>query len=757
MEGRDVPRGMYVSGVGASHFALAVASVLSLPGHYEDQSLVLDGSNATKAKVENAAIREARNRLRKRAGETGRASGGSGATATEEAAGRPNPLSKSSALNGSGTVGIATRAVSTSSSPCHLSSTTDALPPAAAATATNFESSQKSTAAAQSRTILAPGLVPVNTHPAMAVLTYRVACLLQWVRNYGSDFIPKNCCFRDSLQGKVLPMRHPFRDLPSLLLRFGAIPKPVEGSNFPLEWEEWPEGDGAAAKFPHDFTARFFGLGIVEASGMCEESGSQDGLLEESEVVEEGDVAEAGGQGPSEYVQGAAGKGKAVKGTGKRGKGGNGSGGKKAEAGPETVTGRGKGKGVEAHTTVLPPPRHSKDHSQPWLPIMRCRADVDFLLAFLAAMFKVPNCSQCLKCVGIFMNHVPCCALIASFAYRPVDALVTRFLSAFPVRSPELDRLLKALLLRLPLTVAEHIRLINESSRACVRRGMSGVHHDGEQLTQLPKDAGMRESVMPLFFLLGVALYHAKPIMGVCDARDVGSHSGDMEMIARRMERVMGSGGSVGGVDSGEVWVEVESWCFAMMCAWRSSTKVMGPGLHVSCGKASSHVLPRQAGAPTSHEWGVDMWAQAATPRFHDHMLASQGGCGVACADSRSGASDGGGGKSEHVPSSAPAAPITARAPSNAAASVSVAQCPGDAACSGRVCGAAGCGRVEGGGAVKLRNCSGCGKVAYCSRDCQKAHWPSHKLACPGRTSGRGGGSSNGKESCIESETNIGH
>ncbi|CAI7895744.1 unnamed protein product [Closterium sp. NIES-54] len=95
MEGRGIPRGMYVSGVGATDFALAVASVLSLPGHYEDQSLVLDGNNASKAKVENAAVYEARNRLRKRVGGRGRACGGSGARATGEAACRPNPVSNS--------------------------------------------------------------------------------------------------------------------------------------------------------------------------------------------------------------------------------------------------------------------------------------------------------------------------------------------------------------------------------------------------------------------------------------------------------------------------------------------------------------------------------------------------------------------------------------------------------------------------------------------------------------------------------------
>ncbi|CAI5486427.1 unnamed protein product [Closterium sp. Naga37s-1] len=103
--------------------------------------------------------------------------------------------------------------------------------------------------------------------------------------------------------------------------------------------------------------------------------------------------------------------------------------------------------------------------------------------------------------------------------------------------------------------------------------------------------------------------------------------------------------------------------------------------------------------------------------------------------------------------SSTPAAATNAVAPSAsaatgtaaAAAPVEDAEASGPDACRESRCGAAGCGRVEGGGGVKLRSCGGCGKVAYCSRECQKAHWPSHKLTCPGRTSGRGGGSSSGK------------
>ncbi|CAI7760973.1 unnamed protein product [Closterium sp. NIES-54] len=78
--------------------------------------------------------------------------------------------------------------------------------------------------------------------------------------------------------------------------------------------------------------------------------------------------------------------------------------------------------------------------------------------------------------------------------------------------------------------------------------------------------------------------------------------------------------------------------------------------------------------------------------------------------------------------------------------SATATQGSGPAPSRGRVCGAAGCGRVKGGG-VKLKSCGGCGKVAYCSRDCQKAHWPSHKLTCPGRTNGKRRGENGDKVS----------
>ena len=42
-------------------------------------------------------------------------------------------------------------------------------------------------------------------------------------------------------------------------------------------------------------------------------------------------------------------------------------------------------------------------------------------------------------------------------------------------------------------------------------------------------------------------------------------------------------------------------------------------------------------------------------------------------------------------------------------------------------CGA--CGAADGGG-VRLRACDACDAVRYCSRECQRADWPAHQLAC---------------------------
>ncbi|CAI5509863.1 unnamed protein product [Closterium sp. Naga37s-1] len=58
------PKGMCVSGVGATDFALSVAAVLSTPEYCKESDLYfLDGNTASKTRVEDAAIETARERL----------------------------------------------------------------------------------------------------------------------------------------------------------------------------------------------------------------------------------------------------------------------------------------------------------------------------------------------------------------------------------------------------------------------------------------------------------------------------------------------------------------------------------------------------------------------------------------------------------------------------------------------------------------------------------------------------------------------
>ncbi|CAI7916762.1 unnamed protein product [Closterium sp. NIES-54] len=200
-EGKGIPKGIYVSGVGSSDLALAVATVLSQAQHRTVGGRFFAWCNGSSSMVEDAAIHHARGRLTQIGLAIGRGLG----TAVAAAPTRGRPASKAAAASARGRPTLGSSSGSTGSS----------------------------------------FLVPVNTDPVLGVLTYRVACILQWLRIYGSDFISARSCFKDSPQGKVLPMRHPPRELLSLLVRFGAVPEPLDGSSRLPEWEEWSGGDEA--------------------------------------------------------------------------------------------------------------------------------------------------------------------------------------------------------------------------------------------------------------------------------------------------------------------------------------------------------------------------------------------------------------------------------------------------------------------------------------------------------------------------------
>ncbi|CAI5460719.1 unnamed protein product, partial [Closterium sp. Yama58-4] len=245
--------GERVDGVDGDDKDEEVANVLSKPECCTAGGIFyLDTTNPSEARVEAAAIEEARKRAR-RVELTG------------------GPSEEAGGLGGAGGTGAGVEAAASATAATELSPAASlaASSKACGGSLGSIEASDRS-AWPSGDASTSSGLVPVNTHPGVAVFTYRAARILQWVRIYGSDFISAKRYFKDSPQGKVMPMRHPLRDLPSLLLTFGNIPEPMEGRSFPMEWEEWPQGDEAAVKFPDDRSVSFFGQGIVEEGGTAE-------------------------------------------------------------------------------------------------------------------------------------------------------------------------------------------------------------------------------------------------------------------------------------------------------------------------------------------------------------------------------------------------------------------------------------------------------------------------------------------------------
>ncbi|GJP55842.1 hypothetical protein CLOM_g14865 [Closterium sp. NIES-68] len=777
--GEDAPKGMCVSGVDATEFALAAATVYSSPQYWTGaQVLLLDANNFNKTRVDDAAIEEARRRLAGVRREGGSRGGGKDA-AIAEARERLRSTRLTREMHGGGVGDGRSAAAAAAASPTATESLASAATSAGASGSTDISASG----------CLSAELVPVNSNSMVAALTHRAACVLTWVRTYGSDSILEKHCCQNSPPGKALPMRHPLRDLPNLLVRFGAIPKPMEGSSFSLEWEEWPEGDETAVKFPTDPRERCFELGIVNERG----------------------AAEKGGQKPSEQ---------ALKAGESRGIGGGRDAGVVGKAvGRGGGRNRGHARGDTSRRALLIPSPPTRSD----FPIVRCKADVDFLVGFAGRSMKPPACTKCFSCFNMYTTKIPFLALIANYAYRPVSVLFNRFVSHFPLHSPEYNRLIDCMF----------------NPREVPRPVSVSVMRE-------------RAKQMPILFLINVALWWGKQLLGVVAELLTNKAEGKGVQAAARGEcageagRKGGKGKGPEGWDSGqdedeedgEVWEEVRMWYIGASVAWPAALRPDG-----MIEKCSGH---EEQGTTKNVTWILE---KAAVPRFCEELQSHYAPCSGSANSSNGGSSsasnsNGGSGsassssdgisgssKKEEVPaylkpwpggvnlvaclremllgqpcyrppsraaSSTPAAGNTTvattgfAASASAAAAASAAATAGAAAtasaapsaaapsigvpfstagaatldtaaaanskgvvlapCTMRMCGAEGCGGAEGGG-VKLKSCAGCGKVAYCSRDCQKAQWPSHKLTCPGRTgkkSGKDGRGDGGGTSGLE-------
>ncbi|CAI5950629.1 unnamed protein product [Closterium sp. NIES-65] len=551
-------------------------------------------------------------------------------------------------------------------------------------------------------------LVPVNTNLVVAAFTYRARCILQ----------------------------------------FGAIPKPLEGSDVPLEWEEWPRGDEAAAKFPVNPKERCFGLGIVEdCSGPAEKRTSPQPPRHTSEAA--GESRSARGKGCK-----AAGQECSVEATQSRASG------KKAEA-----------SGNAEQRVTLPPARKN-------FPIVRCEADVELLVGLAGYVLDPPACTHCTRCSTDFMNFACSVAVIANFAYRPVSHLFARVLSAFPPASPGFVKLVECLDLPAPLPGPVNVRMLLE-----------------------------RAEQVPLYFLIHMAVWCAHALLkNDMDERE-GSGKGKGGTGGRLGVQSRWDG-EEGQENGGEVWEEVVMWYSSVMAAWRFNVGSKGESEECRGSRKwerpergwditwilEAAIVPRyceglqgKRGTPTERstggsssnllKWG---WAGGSSSNRSEkckkgeepaHLKAWPGGVklvaclremllGEPCYRPASPATPPAATSTHAASSTCPAAAVSSRpaaSPNPTSTSIGVPAASAAAAAAaasddqGRVCGDAGCGRVEGGGGGKLRSRGGCGKVAYCSRGCQKTHWPSHKLTCPGRTSGKWRGKDGNRDGCEKS------
>ncbi|CAI5988293.1 unnamed protein product [Closterium sp. NIES-65] len=564
-----------------------VASVFSKPEHRNlGVMLFARGRSASRNGVEEAVIEEARERLRQQGLQNGLAAGVNEGGATGEglkAAAAAAPAAAAPAAGQSVRAG------------CSLgSSDSDGI---------RGLVSCYSGCTGSSGTF-SSNLMPVNADPVIGLLTYRVARILQWLRIYGSDSISAKSCFKDSPRGKVLPMRHPLRDLPSLLVRFGAVLPPLDGGSRLAEWEEWPEGDEAAVKFPVDASARCFGLGRRNSSLGRKNRG---------------------------HVQ-----------------------------------------------------RSSRGSLRRKLPLKK-------RLHFRAS--AIPS---------RFVSLVPVVALIANFAYLPAAALLDCVLSVFPPHTEEFRRLLKRVGLAVPPTPVS----VSLSSLSATR----------SRLLELMEDADF----FRISFLLHTALLCSTSLL---------------EQIRPEGQQSLLVGG-----ECKVVWEEVQSWLMAVMlpvggvgargaaCSGSQSRK---EDLSARMEEVTEMYLSVHSSSSSSSSSSIFSKQTSKEGNEPDYLKAWPGGVNLfACLREMLL------GEPCYRPAASAAYSIPSAASKHTAAVAPDVQ--------GRVCGAAGCGTVEGGG-VKLRICGACGKVAYCSRECQKAHWPSHKLTCPGRTSGKRSGKNSSK------------
>ncbi len=115
--------------------------------------------------------------------------------------------------------------------------------------------------------------------------------------------------------------------------------------------------------------------------------------------------------------------------------------------------------------------------------------------------------------------------------------------------------------------------------------------------------------------------------------------------------------------------------------------------------------------------------------------------------------------KSEQPQKTAESAPAALDAPTNsslfeagAGAGAAAGTTPAVTVAVGDLTKCGGCGKSDpnataaGPGGARFAACGGCGKACYCSKDCQKAAWKTHKPVCDGHSDGHSDSDSDGDD-----------
>ncbi|CAI5965729.1 unnamed protein product [Closterium sp. NIES-65] len=629
--------GMVISGADPSDFALKCGTLFCQPLFARSAALIFSdcAGSRHKERVEDAAVEEARNRL--------------------------------AAGEGSGVQDRGKQKVD---------SDARATAPAAAAAA----------AAAGSGSAGSSGLVPVNSNMVVALFTYRVTCLLRWVRLYGSRVNPAEACTCSDQKNPGPSLPHPIHDLPNLMIRFGAMPKPaaapgLEGSATTV-WKEFPEGNRAAVakieKDPGEFTGiKTFQVGAFHGgSELDKEEMQKEYNVREINLPQPGasssstSTLEDNTSGPffttlshrvEEFLRRFAPARLAREG----------------RNGPlaRAITSWAGQLDLEDRTwaaIALGPYSFGKIK-----PILRSTIQVEIFIEMIAgSMSPAPACTRCRHCIRRYDRAVTLSSLVATFAYRPSSALLRCILSLFPPRSARFRKFLGT------LGVAPIPAAVPDSLVAALLEGVIEEHR-----------------LQFLFF--GIRL--------IGEEGEVGNILEPVGQDGVGQEGGLGWQGVREGDEEWRMWEEVDSWRRAAIMAWpavegRGEAGVDGgEGMEECCagmeraqGRGRPYCPQAHVDALAAAHVAAAGAAGAAAPHSASHAAATPGEGG------RSGGAEGRSGK---------AGP--------------------------RGCASPRCSKVEGAG-VQLKLSSRCGKAAYCSRECQKAHWPSHKLTCQPKAKGGG-------------------